>query len=276
MASKYGVEIDTVLFQKYKYDALDQQTATTDQRRASRVSNTPIQVNALEKKWHIYSNKCDIHNLNRLNDKDSELINKKAFFTGYAAIHWAAKKGRLDVVDWLFEQNADMNIRTNGGYTALHIATIHGHVNVIRGLVKTFGADINVRDYSGKKARHYASNDLPYNVYRALQDTTSMMVNMNVLASFQFAIPQQIPPTKSLTPAKSCSAFSRHSSLPMPVTSSKDVELAMKKKKKVKASGTFKGKRKILGPCKESLGRKAKWRKSFSLSDITGMVANTL
>ncbi|GFO06129.1 ankyrin repeat domain-containing protein 57 [Plakobranchus ocellatus] len=44
------------------------------------------------------------------------------------------------------------------GYTALHLAAIHGHEHIIELLVQTFKADANLRDYSGKKAKQYLKN----------------------------------------------------------------------------------------------------------------------
>ncbi|KAL9975144.1 hypothetical protein ACROYT_G012266 [Oculina patagonica] len=50
-----------------------------------------------------------------------------------------------------------MTFTLKGGYTALHLAVIHGHENVIASLFDC-GADVDARDYSGRKPKHYIKN----------------------------------------------------------------------------------------------------------------------
>jgi len=47
-----------------------------------------------------------------------------------------------------------MYFSLKGGYTALHLAVIQGHENVIASLLDC-GADIDARDHSGRKPKHY-------------------------------------------------------------------------------------------------------------------------
>lgn len=51
----------------------------------------------------------------------------------------------------------DVNIKSKGGYTALHLAVIHGHENVITSLFDC-DADVDARDYSGRKPKHYTKD----------------------------------------------------------------------------------------------------------------------
>uniref|UniRef100_A0A3B3VH84 SOWAHA-C winged helix-turn-helix domain-containing protein n=1 Tax=Poecilia latipinna TaxID=48699 RepID=A0A3B3VH84_9TELE len=55
----------------------------------------------------------------------------------------------------------DVNAKSTAGQTPLHIAAIHGHKNIIRLLVKKFGADVKLRDTAGKKAWQYLSDRAP-------------------------------------------------------------------------------------------------------------------
>ncbi|XP_061578570.1 ankyrin repeat domain-containing protein SOWAHC-like isoform X2 [Cololabis saira] len=50
---------------------------------------------------------------------------------------------------------ADVNVRS--GYTALHLASIHGHQDIIQTLISTYNAKTNIRDYHGKMAIQYWS-----------------------------------------------------------------------------------------------------------------------
>ncbi|XP_061578569.1 ankyrin repeat domain-containing protein SOWAHC-like isoform X1 [Cololabis saira] len=43
------------------------------------------------------------------------------------------------------------------GYTALHLASIHGHQDIIQTLISTYNAKTNIRDYHGKMAIQYWS-----------------------------------------------------------------------------------------------------------------------
>ncbi|XP_008410853.1 ankyrin repeat domain-containing protein SOWAHC isoform X5 [Poecilia reticulata] len=43
------------------------------------------------------------------------------------------------------------------GYTALHLASIHGHQEVVQTLISTYNAKTNIRDYHGKTAVQYWS-----------------------------------------------------------------------------------------------------------------------
>ncbi|TWW75489.1 hypothetical protein D4764_13G0001510 [Takifugu flavidus] len=45
----------------------------------------------------------------------------------------------------------------SAGYTALHLASIHGHQHVVHTLIHIYNAKTNIRDYHGKIAAHYWS-----------------------------------------------------------------------------------------------------------------------
>ncbi|KAM4573909.1 ankyrin repeat domain-containing protein SOWAHB-like [Odontesthes bonariensis] len=71
------------------------------------------------------------------------------------ALHWAAKQGRQEAVDMMLRSGADVNVRS--GYTALHLASIHGHEDIIQTLISAYNAKTTVRDYHGKTAVQYWS-----------------------------------------------------------------------------------------------------------------------
>jgi hypothetical protein len=54
---------------------------------------------------------------------------------GWAAVHWAAGCGKVEVMQWLVEQGADMNAEDVNRTTALHIAACGGHFEVMKWLV---------------------------------------------------------------------------------------------------------------------------------------------
>ncbi|XP_039988716.1 ankyrin repeat domain-containing protein SOWAHC [Xiphias gladius] len=73
------------------------------------------------------------------------------------ALHWAAKQGHQEALDMMLRSGADVNVRSHGGYTALHLASIHGHQHIVRALINTYNAKTSIRDYHGKTAVHYWS-----------------------------------------------------------------------------------------------------------------------
>ncbi|XP_042609551.1 protein HOS4 isoform X6 [Cyprinus carpio] len=86
-------------------------------------------------------------------EEDTRSITASSVMT---ALHWAAKQGRVEMVDMMARSGADVNQRA-GGYTPLHLASLHGHDKIIQLLINNYNAKVNVRDYHGKMAAHYWS-----------------------------------------------------------------------------------------------------------------------
>ncbi|XP_048851405.1 ankyrin repeat domain-containing protein SOWAHB-like [Brienomyrus brachyistius] len=92
--------------------------------------------------------------------QDTQLAEKRDFTSGFTVLHWAAKSGNCEMIAKILEisrrggREIDVNCKTFGGYTPLHIAAIHHHEAVVT-LLMSFGANRNIRDNDGKKACHY-------------------------------------------------------------------------------------------------------------------------
>lgn len=105
--------------------------------------------------------------------QDSRLVQKKDFMSGFTALHWASKDGNSEMIHKLVDISRqrgtyiNINSKTNGGYTPLHIAAIHGRTDVMLLLVRGYGASVNERDNAGKKAFHYLGEGVPAEI-RAL------------------------------------------------------------------------------------------------------------
>ncbi|XP_051870100.1 ankyrin repeat domain-containing protein SOWAHA-like [Pristis pectinata] len=108
--------------------------------------------------------------------KDNYLAEKKDFMSGFTAVHWAAKFGNSEIMCWIIDSSErngikmDINSKSHGGYTPLHIAAIHGRENVIVELVKKYNAITTLRDYSGKRPYHYLTKDSSFSVRQLLGD----------------------------------------------------------------------------------------------------------
>ncbi|XP_035522851.1 ankyrin repeat domain-containing protein SOWAHB-like [Morone saxatilis] len=93
--------------------------------------------------------------------RDNQLAQKRDFMSGFTALHWAAKCGHsemlVNIVN-LSKQGGvdiDINAKTHGGYTPLHIAALHNQEYIMAMLVGEYKADPSIRDNCGKRAYHY-------------------------------------------------------------------------------------------------------------------------
>lgn len=114
---------------------------------------------------------------------DASLAARRDFISGFTALHWAAKSGNCDMVTNIIRaaekggSRVDVDARSHGGYTALHLAAIHGQEKIITMLVYSYHAKIDLRDYSGKKPHQYLKEGTSLTIRRLLGDP-SLSQNM--------------------------------------------------------------------------------------------------
>lgn len=93
--------------------------------------------------------------------QDCQLAARRDFTSGYTALHWAAKSGDsrmlVNILDMARREGVavDVDARSHGGYTPLHVAVLHGQDYIVTILVGECGADVGARDHSGRRAYHY-------------------------------------------------------------------------------------------------------------------------
>lgn len=115
------------------------------------------------------------HQLHGLLLRDRGLAAKRDFMSGFTALHWAAKSGDREMALQLLEvarrggAPVDLNARSHGGYTPLHLAALHGHEDAAVLLVG-LGAQVHVRDHSGRRAYQYLPQGASYALRRLLGD----------------------------------------------------------------------------------------------------------
>jgi ankyrin repeat protein len=83
---------------------------------------------------------------------------------GFSALHIASKGGNIDIVRLLIEGGAAhtpaINIQTVFGYTALILACKYGHTEIARILIEA-GANQHIKNGDGENALHYAKLNCP-------------------------------------------------------------------------------------------------------------------
>lgn len=75
---------------------------------------------------------------------------------GYGtALMAATVKGNIELVEYLIQHNADMNISDANGKTALHYAVVFNSYEIVEFLIKA-GAKFDLKDNRGNTAKDYA------------------------------------------------------------------------------------------------------------------------
>jgi len=78
---------------------------------------------------------------------------------GWTALHVASSQGHLDVVQTLLLANGvDIDSKTNIGATALYAASVKGHRDVVHAMLEK-GADVSAQTKDGWTALHVASSE---------------------------------------------------------------------------------------------------------------------
>ncbi|KAJ8408809.1 hypothetical protein AAFF_G00246270 [Aldrovandia affinis] len=143
-----------------------------------------VPLESTEHEWLVKSATGHWSQVHGLLLQDAELAQKKDFMSGFTALHWAAKSGNSKMVRTIIDlcqrdhDDYDVNTKSHGGYTALHIAAIHNREEVMALLVQDYDANKNVRDNNGKKPYHYLQEGVSAEVRELLDEAVALAMGV--------------------------------------------------------------------------------------------------
>lgn len=146
-------------------------TSRSDNDSASLdMDRTSVTLDPVEHEWMMCASDGEWASLQPLLSSEPSLVLKKDFVTGFTCLHWAAKHDKPELMALIinFAKQHDLpisvDVRSNMGYTPLHIAAIHNHMEVLKLLVGAYNANVEIRDYSGRKACQYLTNNVSVDI----------------------------------------------------------------------------------------------------------------
>ncbi|XP_026186557.1 ankyrin repeat domain-containing protein SOWAHD [Mastacembelus armatus] len=139
----------------------------SSQRDLPSEQNADCVLYPMEHEWMLSAVEGNYETILEFLSEDPYILSRKDFISGYSVLHWLAKKGQDETLVKLlrYAESAgipvNVNLRGSGGFTPLHVATMHGQYMVIKLLVGAFGANVDAMDYNGKRAWQYLKGDAP-------------------------------------------------------------------------------------------------------------------
>ncbi|XP_048347523.1 ankyrin repeat domain-containing protein SOWAHA [Sphaerodactylus townsendi] len=211
---------------------------------------TTVPLDAAEHEWLVKATDGQwSQQLHGLLLSDKNLAGKRDFMSGFTALHWAAKSGNCDMVNKVIEvaDKSDVHVNVNtksyGGYTPLHIAAIHGQEEIIALLVKDYNAKVNLRDYSGKKPYQYLKEGSSFAVRHLLHDP-----NLHTITGHSASIKKNAKIAASILSSTSTffgvlsddtAFYELTKGLKKPASLNKFLNAAAAPRRKLKSRGTF-------------------------------------
>ncbi|KAJ1204990.1 hypothetical protein NDU88_000425 [Pleurodeles waltl] len=185
----------------------------SDAKRISCHRSSVVPLDTKEHEWVVKLASGSWMQVYGLFNENPYLALHRDFISGYTALHWIAKHGNyrmfLNFVSGAEKAGIklDVDAKSNGGYTPLHLAAIHGHENVIKLLVEKMKVKVTARDHSGKRAWQYLCSSTTGEVWHLLGAPKGKTI-------FPVCtLPTVAPPVKNTRSRAAVTNLSRKSSL---------------------------------------------------------------
>lgn len=98
-----------------------------------------------------------------LNRKDIVDVNQQSPKKKETALHYACRSGKLDIIKFLVDKGADVNIKDIRGKHSLHLAASSGHLECVKYLVDNH-AEMDIIDKYNRSCLHWASVNKHFDV----------------------------------------------------------------------------------------------------------------
>lgn len=85
--------------------------------------------------------------------QDFSFIAKARDVDSNSILHLAAMTNNLEITEKILRFDKNVNVMTNNFQTPLHIASVKGHLDLVKLLVSN-GADIHAKAFDGRTALH--------------------------------------------------------------------------------------------------------------------------
>ena len=89
---------------------------------------------------------------------------------GWIPFHHSARNGNSELVTYFADMGANIGFKTNEGRNCLHIAVLHGHMNLCKILINKYKFDVHKTHNTGLKALHYSAINGSYELVRYFAD----------------------------------------------------------------------------------------------------------
>ena len=98
---------------------------------------------------------------------------------GWTALHLAIMEGHIEVVDYLIKTcQLDSKAKGDDGLTALHHASDNGHFEIVKYLMETCDVETEAKDCDGLTALHYASENGFLEIVKYLIETCQVDISI--------------------------------------------------------------------------------------------------
>jgi len=111
--------------------------------------------NKLEDKLHSSIRNGEIEMVKKIIEKDNSVINATNHLNS-TPLALAASLDKLDICNYLIDNNANLDAKNIHGSTALHYAALHGQLDLVKKMINK-GAKVNIENNRGRSPIHYAA-----------------------------------------------------------------------------------------------------------------------